>query len=260
MSFQTNKETKTPRELTPQQREDWRNEMEVAHKNGDKTIPFSVLNLTVRNTSDDYQFKCYAISRFFRIENGDGVQVFSISDTGDLTIKKSLTLRNTADDYQFNCYAIGKFYRIANGDGVQVFSISDTGDLTIKGSYSPFTGTHVAVSSENLKIGELVSLSSKKLNGKQPIWVADYCVNAKKGIFGVVYDVMDNNYLIAAVGDAVVNFSNENGECEPGDYLVPSTTKKGCVMVSKENFIPLNHCGKAGEACSENRLIAWVKE
>lgn len=233
MSFQTNAKTKTPGELTEQQRSNWRSEMGVAKTNGDVNEDFAIKTLTLDGGSrvnDRYIF--------LRTRKSPGSESFQMTvDSNSVKLQRTWAV---SDDYLFRAI--------------------NNGNFMITGAYSPFTGTHIATSKEELKVGELVSLHSNSLDEKQPLWEANYCVASKKGIYGVVYDKFEDKYLIACVGDAVVNFSNENGLCEAGDYLAPSSTKKGCVMVSKENFIPLNHCGKAGEACSENRLIAWVKE
>lgn len=304
MSFQTNAKTKTPAELSEQQRGNWRSEMGVAYKNGSKSNDFNVNNILMGGDTVN--------------PDGNKVQVAKKPDIGVIVglddDNVSVLLRSSRNKKTQVGFSEASFYDKWNvgsaggernlvacigSDTLNVanakMNLSPSGNMTIAGTYSPFTGTHIATSNDNLKVGELVSLSSDRLDGRQPIWMASYCVGAKKGVFGVVYDIeyqkelyeveeevkiIDKGvertekasitkerdtdvveyYFIAAVGDAVVNFSNENGECEPGDYLIPSSTKKGCVMVSKENFIPLNHCGKAGESCSENRLIAWVKE
>lgn len=71
---------------------------------------------------------------------------------------------------------------------------SEIGNLTITGTYSPFTGTHKAYSKEDLNVGELVKIKSSGFeqdNTKQPIWNAFYCSESEKGIFGIVYDIID---------------------------------------------------------------------
>ena len=249
----------------------------MAKTNGDREEDFEINTLTIGNDAAE---KAVVNA----IVGSVGSKAYNISLITRATALGLSRITLKEDGSSVLCYIYDeKLY--TNSAGVYV-----------NGSYQPFTGTHIATSSEQLKIGELVSISSTKLDEKQPIWVADYCVDAKKGVFGVVYDIVykkelytveeerkvidkkgvektkkinvtkERNtniieyYLIAAVGDAVVNFSNENGECELGDYLIPSATKKGCVMVHRGDFIPLNQCGKAGEATNENKLIAWVKE
>lgn len=245
-TFKTPEQTTPIEELTLQEKEQTRQALGVAKENGDNTKDFNANNIFAK------EIEC-------RLAN--------TGEAADYTIKLQPNY-----DYGNPCSILGfkgiPFVKQTNGNkqvnlltnGIVTATTFSTGDFTIKGSYSPFTGTHIAVSKEELKIGELVSLHSVKLNNKQPLWMADYCMEANKGVFGVVYNKISEGYLIACVGDAVINFSAENGPCEAGDYLIPSATKKGYAMVSKLDHIPLNQCGKAGEVCSEDRLIAWVKE
>lgn len=231
--FPTGTTTYSPASLTEQERTDFRTEMDVAKTNGDITEDFNGKTIILdggATTSDNYPF--------LRTRKAPGTESFQLTvDINSVKLQRTWT---PSEDYLFR-------------------SINN-GNFMITGAYSPFTGTHIATSKEELKVGELVSLHSTSLDDKQPLWEANYCVASKKGVYGVVYDKFEDKYLIACVGDAVVNFSNENGPCEAGDYLVPSATKKGCVMVHKGEFVPLNQCGKAGEATNENKLIAWVKE
>ena len=124
------------------------------------------------------------------------------------------------------------------------------------GVYSPFTGVHIATSSEDLQLGELVQIKSIGwVNPKQPDWEASYCNGSTKGVYGVVYEIRENDYLIACVGDG---FIEVDCACEYGDVLIPSETK-GLATVYNGEFMPLNYVGKAGED-SEGGKIAWVKE
>jgi len=165
-----------------------------------------------------------------------------------------------------------------NGSGIAV-----TGNAVVSGTvtaagYLPFTGCHIAKSKENLKLGELVEIKSIGwINDKQPDWEASYCNKSKKGIYGVVYDIINveaveaqeatddteaieaveahTYYHIAATGDAFVEI---DCPCEYGDVLIPSETK-GLATVSKDKYIPLNMVGFAGED-SEGGKIAYTKE
>lgn len=244
--FPTGTTTYSPASLTEQEKNTFRTEMGVAKTNGDITEDFEANNILARVV---------------------GSRVAGVGEAERYRI-----ILKAFFDYVNPCKIIGYnnipfIQQASGGDQVQFLTNGaitartiSTGDFVIVGSYSPFTGTHIATSKEELKVGELVSLHSLALDNKQPLWEANYCVASKKGVYGVVYDKFEDKYLIACVGDAVVSFSNENGPCEAGDYLVPSETKKGCVMVHKGDFVPLNQCGKAGEATNENKLIAWVKE
>lgn len=248
--FPTGTTTYSPASLTEQERSDFRTEMGVAKTNGDNSVDFNAKTYNLpanfntamhgideRTTASDIYYE----NILLEIQGYQG-------KTFGVRIQHNAYYGNEKEKFIF---------RLSNSD---VCTMRGNGDMLILGSYSPFTGTHIATSNENLKVGELVSLASEGLDEKQPLWHASYCEKSKKGIYGVVYDKLDDKYLIACVGDAIVNFSNENGPCEAGDYLVPSATKKGYAMVYKGDFIPLNQCGKAGEATNENKLIAWVKE
>ncbi len=270
-TWTTNTETKSPEELTEQQKTDWRDQMdlyskeEAAQKNGDSSEIFKAKDLVFNGDLGD--------DRRIIFERGVPGSEGSIRSY----IKAQFT------DSELHLQADGYIRMYGVNGATETMRISNDGNMTIAGSYSPFTGTHIATSTENLQIGELVKIESQQLDNKQPLWSASYCKGAKKGVFGIVYDVVYKTetcitesegetitstrntneiegYLIAAVGDAIVKFSNENGPCEAGDYLIPSTKLEGHVMVSNAEFVPVNQCGKAGEASTENKTIAWVKE
>lgn len=194
----------------------------------------------------------------------------------------------------------GVFFNVRNGDGttdnfknfevrdgkganvmVIVGSTKDTvysGNVTATG-FTPFTGIHIAKSTENLQIGELIQLISEgRLSEKQPDWHAYYCEGTSKGVYGVVYDtrvveVMEIKegtegkeqlgtgefyveHLIAALGDAVIQV---DCPCESGDILIPSS-QQGFATVYSGDYLPLNYVGKAGETKTESGLVAWTKE
>lgn len=240
--FPTGATTYSPASLTEQERTDFRTEMDVYSKSE------SVKDPSIMNSGEKETFRTnMGVAK----TNGDVSEIF-----------KALlfSLRNAENTYSYNLECVANTLTAKNNDDIVRMTLDSIGNMNISGSYTPFTGTHIAISKEELETGELVSLHSLTLDDKQPLWEANYCVASKKGVYGVVYDKQDDKYLIACVGDAIVNFSNENGSCEAGDYLIPSATKKGCVMSHKGDFVPLNQCGKAGEATNENKLIAWVKE
>lgn len=145
---------------------------------------------------------------------------------------------------------------ILNSDNTATFASTVTAT-----GYLPFTGCHIAKSKENLKLGELVQIRSVGwIDDKQPDWEASYCNESKKGIYGIVYDIInvedeETIYHIAATGDG---FITVDCPCEYGDVLIPSKTK-GLATVYKGEYLPLNMVGFAGED-SEGGKIAYTKE
>jgi len=242
-TWTTNTETKSPEELTQTQKDSWCGQMgiykktEAAQINGDGGELFKVNYLSIPDPSA-----------------GD-------SDSKLLSrVRKDIGGEQFQTTVQVASLSVERVWEDPSGSKSYLCRLYNSGSLTIAGAYSPFTGTHIATSTEDLQIGELVKIESQQLHEKQPLWSASYCKGAKKGVFGIVYDKQEDKYLIAAVGDAIVKFSSENGPCEAGDYLIPSATLEGYVMVSNSDFVPINQCGKAGESATENKTIAWVKE
>lgn len=175
----------------------------------------------------------------------------------------------------------------------QKFTLSlETGNLSISGSYSPFTGVHIATSDNDLKINELVkirSLGFEVNNPKQPIWNATYANIGDKGIFGVVYDILhiydkvevldektgktniidgeliEEKYLIACVGDMPCVVNAEGGNIEYGDILIQSSKNGEAMAFKGEYVLPNKIIGYAGEDVvfgedEVNRKIGITKE
>ena len=110
-----------------------------------------------------------------------------------------LLLRDANPNYIYSKGSAGVSLKIAVGNTTNagdstVATFEEGGNLAITGTYSPFTGTHIATSNEDLKIGEVVKIKSvgfEEKDEKQPIWEASYATENENGIFGIVYSKKD---------------------------------------------------------------------
>ena len=256
-TFNTPTTTHTPDSLTDQEKSDFRSQLDVYSKGESMKNPDEMDQ--AERTDAQEGLNVYDKSEAAQI-NGDYNQDFRFKDIKTFVDNESNETRRIVFTRGFSesedaergyigfdfagskmiAQSDGGFYWLDSGTSGGGYAeimhlFQGSGNLQIAGSYSPFTGVHIATSDENLNIGELVSIESMSLEGKQPLWHASYCEGSKKGVYGVVYDKQDDKYLIACVGDAIVNFSNENGPCEPGDYLVPASTK-ACSRQEKSSY------------------------
>lgn len=195
-----------------------------------------------------------------------GTSISQMNELGNY-VRTYITLRNSEGRVELYNSDSKKFETTSTG-------AKTTGDLLVTGTvtaagYLPFTGCHLATTSlDTLHKGELVRIISDSLVDMQPVWKAQYCSSTTRGIFGVVFGVQKQTpdkykYIIAGTGDAAIKVTNENGDIQAGDYLIPSDIK-GCAKKYLGEYVPLNHCGKAGENVifgdKTIKTIAWSKE
>jgi hypothetical protein len=211
----------------------------------------------------------------FKILNGSGTEVFSVDEAGTVTPGHEIYLDpnkrlhlGDANIYQdstskdvlftgdngFKFYLDNDqnvapnnslFYVYAVGIGF-MFRGEENGDFTINGSYSPFTGSHVAELPEDCidrsdleglifcSSGNIASIDGEDFSG---ISVNDTLLGAVlssernlKSVYGVfakpykgedtgVYANLDNPALFNGVGEGGIWVCNVNGNLENGDYI-----------------------------------------
>jgi len=144
--------------------------------------------------------------------------------------------------------------------------INSQGNLVIDGAYSPFTGSHIYLSDDPVQVGSTLVLHDNKVELSSTVnstTVAGICIDCTR-----VQDIdpeelknslqtseLVNGYLVkvAAVGDSRTkllpgfNVCNENGDIQPGDLLVTSSTP-GYLMKQDDDIIRSKTVGKAMEA------------
>lgn len=152
-----------------------------------------------------------------------------------------------------------------NGDITENFNAN----IMTANQYLPFTGCHTTPhKGEDLKPYTLVRLKQNGfIDEKQPNWELLPAIKGEKGIFGVIYGLLEKpapskptpsepisseptprkliptSWIIAALGDMPIFVCNENGNIEYGDRLTPSSIQ-GVAMKSTDLLDPF--CGIAG--------------
>jgi len=183
---------------------------------------------------------------------------YNLDVAGNCRITTGLLLDAIADDYNIKAYAQSgnSYWGITDQDGNNSVNIrayrsdSEPGfyfnghgmNLTIGGSYSPFTGAHVArlIDDEEYHYGELVQIQGLIQSGKDIVYQVNKTTGSYQrnvlGAFGYIEDYPEFNnapvsrssaedeYMIYVIGDGHILCNGEKGNLAVGDGICSSTT------------------------------------
>jgi hypothetical protein len=153
------------------------------------------------------------------------------------------------------------------------FALAGTiqGSIGVSGttvSYNAFTGSHYALSDENIERGFLVSMTGNNQRrnpndyASEPFYGIEKTATANDpkvlgSMLGIVDGAkglsMDNPYQVMSVGNGDMWVSDEGGDIEPGDYLI-SSNLAGYAMKDTGEFAESNIVARASDG------VNWSNE
>lgn len=150
-----------------------------------------------RNVSSRFLFPRYTTNQQAPVGTGIEIGCYGNSDATATGLIQAFS--RSSNSYR-NLVLVGESVTLGHSGYNKLITTSSgidvTGTVTASGGYLPFTGVHIARSDKDLKVGELVKIESKGwINEKQPDWFADYCTDSKQGVYGIVYDVFNEDIL-----------------------------------------------------------------
>ena len=133
----------------------------------------------------------------------------------------------------------------------ELMNLDINGNLTITGSYTPFTGSHTAITSNIFEDGSiLISIGTEKKSIiDTSFYVENSTISRDKRVVGVAFTPSgDSNVNIVSLGEGQMCVCDENGDIENGDYICSSNVI-GYGMKQGDDLLHNYTVAKATENC-----------